>query len=106
MKTFLFLFLLSGCVLISAFASLVGVPVGIMSSAIGLKNSAITAGIRRYKSIIQKKGKGIIIDNKLNTMEALIDSHVNHEEFVLVDNVLREYDKTKDEIKNCETSVE
>ena len=39
-------------------------------------------------------------------MEALIDSHVNHEEFVLVDNVLREYDKTKDEIKNCKTSVE
>ena len=35
----------TGCALISAFASLVCVPVGITSSGVGIKNRAITAGI-------------------------------------------------------------
>ena len=43
------------CISISAFASLVGIPIGIMSSAIGLKICAITAGIKKFKSIIKKK---------------------------------------------------
>ena len=43
------------CVLISAFASLVFVPVGITSSAIGLKICAITVGIKNYKLILKKK---------------------------------------------------
>ena len=47
----------TGCVSISAFASLVCVPVGITSSAVGIKICAITAGIKKYKSIIKKKKK-------------------------------------------------
>ena len=39
----------TGCVSISAFASLVGIPIGITSSAIGLKICAITAAIEKYK---------------------------------------------------------
>ena len=35
----------TGCVSISAFASLVCVPVGVMSYAVGMKICAITAGI-------------------------------------------------------------
>ena len=35
----------SGCILISAFASLLGISIGITSSAIGLKICAIGAGI-------------------------------------------------------------
>ena len=42
----------TGCILISAFASLVGIPVGITSSAIGLKICIINAEIKKYKSII------------------------------------------------------
>ena len=42
------------CASISSFGSLVGIPVGITSSAIGLKLCAITAGIKKYKSIIKK----------------------------------------------------
>ena len=45
----------TGCVSISASASLVGIPIGIMSSAIGLKICVITAGIIKYKSIVTKK---------------------------------------------------
>ena len=43
------------CVSISAYALLVSVPAGITSSAVGIKNCAITAGIKKYKSIIKKK---------------------------------------------------
>ena len=46
-----------GCISISAFTSLVGIPIWITSSAIGLKFLAITAGIKKYKSIIKKKKK-------------------------------------------------
>ena len=46
---------LYGCVSISACASLVDVPIGIRSSAVGLKICAITAGIKKYKLIIKRK---------------------------------------------------
>ena len=48
---------ITGCVSISAFASLVGVPIGITSFAIGLKICVITAGIKKRKSIMKKKRK-------------------------------------------------
>ena len=49
--------------------------------------------------------------DKLNTIEVLIsktliDSYVSHDEFISVNNMLREYYKMKKEIKNTETSVE
>ena len=44
-----------GCVSISGFAFLVNIPIGNLSSAIGLKFYVITAGIKKYKSIIKKK---------------------------------------------------
>ena len=60
--TELFLILASkitSCISISAFASLLGIPTGIASSAIGLKICTITAGIK--KSIIKKKRKKSMI---------------------------------------------
>ena len=44
---------------------------------------------------------------KLNTVEvmiskALIDSNISHEEFVLVNNVLKEYNGMKEEIKTSD----
>ena len=50
---------ITGCASISAFDSLVGIPIGITSSATGLKNCSITAGIQKYKSIIKKTKKNI-----------------------------------------------
>ena len=73
------------CVSISAFASLVCVAVGITSSAVGIKIYAITAGIKKYKSVIKKKKKKhdkivLLGKAKLNTIEvltsnSLIDSY-------------------------------
>ena len=48
---------ITGCVSISGYASLVCVPVGIMASAVRIKICAITAGIKKYKSMIKKKKK-------------------------------------------------
>ena len=47
----------SGWVFISNFACLVGFPRGIPNSSIGSKIYVITAGIKKYKSIIKKKKK-------------------------------------------------
>ena len=51
---------ITGCISISAFTPLVCIPIGITSFAIGLKICAITAGIKKYKSIIKKKKKSMI----------------------------------------------
>ena len=47
-------------IIISAFASLLGIPIGIISSVTGLKFCVVTAGIKRYKLIIKKKKKSTI----------------------------------------------
>ena len=66
----------TGCVSISAFASLVAIPVGITSSAVGIKVCAIIAGIKKYKSVIKKEKKKhakilFLGKNKLNIIEVL-----------------------------------
>ena len=48
------------CISLSAFASWLGIPIEITSSAIGLKIRAITAGIEKYKSIIKKTKRSMI----------------------------------------------
>ena len=47
----------SGCVSISSFASLVGIYVGIISSAVKLKFWALITGIKNYKSTMKKEGE-------------------------------------------------
>ena len=106
----------TNCVSISAFASLFDIALGITSSAVGINICAITAGIEKCKSMIKKKKKKhdkivLLIIDKLNTItvliyKALIDSCINHDEFVSVNNVLREYNEIKKLIKNSQTSVE
>ena len=54
-------FTVTGCIWISAFASLLGIPIGFTSSAIVLKICAIAAEIKKYKSIIKKKRKESMI---------------------------------------------
>ena len=77
------------------FTSLVGIP----SSVVGLKLCVITTVIKKYKSIIKKKGKKehdkivLLEKDKLNTIEVLIskdliDSYITHDEFVSVNNDL------------------
>ena len=82
---------------------------------IGIKICAVTVGIKKYKSIIKKKKKKhdkivLLGKDKLNTVEVLIskavmESYISHDQFFSVNDVLREYNKMKKEIKNFETSV-
>ena len=51
---------ITGCVFISVFASIVAIPIGIASSIIRLKIRVISAGIKKYKSIIKKRGRSKI----------------------------------------------
>ena len=83
---------------ISAFASIVGIAIGITSSVVWLKYFVINAVIKNYKSIIKKKKKKhdklvLSAKSKSNSIEvliskALIDSVICHDEFVLI-NILK-----------------
>ena len=73
---------------------------------------AITAAIKNYKSIIKKKKKYdkivFLAESKLNSIEGLIskalnDSVISHDEFVLINNVLKEYNEMKESIKSLNT---
>ena len=51
---------ITGCISVSAFASLFDIPVGNMGSKIGLKTSAKAVAIKEYKLIIRKRKVNII----------------------------------------------
>ena len=50
----------NGCISIHAFASLLSIPIGTTTFAIGLEFYAVTAGIKKYKPIIKKRRRSII----------------------------------------------
>ena len=91
------------CISIFSFASLIGISIAITSSLIGLNICAITAEIEKYKSIIQKKKHDKIVlpaKSKLNRIEILIskaltESNISHDEFVVINNMLKEYEKNE-----------
>ena len=97
------------CISISAFTSLIYIPIEITSSAIGLKVCTKIAGIKTCKSIINKKKNKhdkivLLAKSKLKCIELLIsktfiDSVISHDEFVLINDVLKEYDDMKEKIK-------
>ena len=58
-----------GFISISTFTFSIGIPIGITSFSIGLKICAITAGIKKYKSVIKKI---LLAKSKLNSIESLI----------------------------------
>ena len=106
----LFISAVNDCVTMSAFASLVDISIGIASFAVGINIYVITAGNKKYKSNINKWKKKhdkivLLAKTKLNTTKvlintALIDSNTNHDKFVSLNNILREYNELKETIKN------
>ena len=86
---------------------LFGIPIGIESSAVGLKFCIINAEIKKYKSIFKKTKAWLLAKNMLNTIEILtsqnlIDSYISHDTCTLGNNILKEYDM-KVAIKNPKT---
>ena len=86
---------INGCVFTSTFASLVGIPIGITSSVIGLKICVITPGIKKYKSIIKKKRR--------NNIALLAKSQFKYYSWWIRFNksVLKEIYYMKEEIRNA-----
>ena len=103
-------FAVAGCISVSDFASFLGIPIRITTSATGLKMCVTTAGIKKYRSIIKKRKRKhnkmvLSAKSKLNNIEvsiskAFIDSNTSHDELVLIKNVLKGYDNMKEEIKD------
>ena len=109
-KNFLNLgFTITGFPCIYSFASLVRILKGITSSAIRLKVCSVTAGIKNYKSIINKKKKKHdkivqLANSKLNSIEVLIsktfiDSVISYDEILFINIVVREYNEMTEEKK-------
>ena len=108
---------ISWCVSNSAFASLVAIPIKNTNSAIGLKICLITERIEKYKSIhksiIKKKKKKhykivLLATSKLNSIEVLISKALItwitcHDEFGLINDVLKQYNEIKEEMQNLKT---
>ena len=92
---------ITGCVSISGFASLDGNTMCVAGSTIELKICVIITGIKKYKSINEKNEKEHdkiipLAKSKLNSIKFLIskasvDSNISHDEFVLINNVLKEF---------------
>ena len=76
---------------------------------VGLRSCVITAVIKKRKSIIKKKKRKhdkivLLAKSKLNSIEVLIcKASVDYDKFVLMNNVVKEYSKMKEEIKNLKT---
>ena len=100
----------TGCVSISALCSLVEIPIEIASFTIGLKICVITAAFKKYKSIIKEKrkkhnkivllAKSWLSNTEVLISNVLINSSISHDEFVFKKSVLKEFNDTKEEIKN------
>ena len=100
---------ISGCISISAFASLFGIRIGITSFAIRIKICAIiAAGTIKYKSIIEKKKKKhdkivSLAKSKLYNIEVLIsklliNQNISNDEFALINYLLKEYENMKEDL--------
>ena len=94
------IFTVRGCISMSAFA-LAGIHIGITSSEIELKICVITAGIKKYKSIIKeekKKHDKIVLSpkSKLNSIEVLTSKALIYES-ALTNDLLKEFYHMKEE---------
>ena len=79
---------------ISAFTSLLCIPIGVTSSAIGLRICEINAGLKKYTSINKKKKKKYdkivyLAKSKWKFLRLYSIQIFSHDEFVLINNVLK-----------------
>ena len=98
---------ITGCISISAFGSLLGISIEIMSSAvlILLRICVIAAIVKKYKSIIKNRIVSKIYIKKIQVLisKDIIDSNISHDELVLINNVRKDYDHKNEEMKTSKT---
>ena len=93
---------ITGCISISASAFLLRLSIGITSNRIkNLCNNWKNEKVQVNNSENKKRNTTALLGkSKLNNIEiliskALIDSNISHHEFVLINNVLKEYENMK-----------
>ena len=98
---------ITGCISISAFGSLLGISIEIMSSTvlILLRICVIAAIVKKYKSIIKNRIVSKIYIKKIQVLisKDIIDSNISHDELVLINNVQKDCDHKKEEMKTSKT---
>ena len=106
----------SGGVSIISFTSIVEAPVGIARASFISIFSLATVIIKKLLSIMRNKKKKhdkilVLAKNKLSSTEtlvsqALIDTEVNHEEFITILKEKDKYEKIKEKMKNVSEKQE
>ena len=101
--------ILSGSISIASFASVIGVPAGIIGASCGFTFSFTSGFVKRFLKTIRNKKKKhnkivMLARSKLNSIEskilkALMDNEISHEDFETIINEEKKYRELKESIR-------
>ena len=107
-KSLIVLSATSGSISIASFATVIGMPVGIASASFSLTFSISTAIVKKLLKTTQNKKKHnkiiMLARSKLNSIEskvseALINSEISHEDFMIIINEEKKYRELNESIR-------
>ena len=108
-KSLNFLCILSRSISIASFATIIGVPAGIIGAGCSFTFSITSGFVKKFLKTIGNKKKNhnkivMLARSKLNSMEnkiskALIDNEINHEVFKIIINEEKKYRELKESIR-------
>ena len=108
-KSLIVLSVTTGSISIASFATVIGSPVGMMSTICSLEFSITTGIVKQLSKIVRNKKKKhnkivMLARSKLNSMEskiseALINNEISHEDFMTIINEEIKYRGIKESIR-------
>ena len=108
-KSLIVLSVTTGSISIASFATVIGVPVGMMSASCSLAFSITTGFVKRFLKTIRNKKKKhnkivMLARSKLNSIEskiseALINNEISHQDFMTIINQEKKYRELKEGIR-------
>ena len=101
--------ILSGSISIASFATIIGVPAGIVGTCCGFTFSITSGFVKKFLKTIRNKNKKhnkivMLARSKLNSIEskiseALINNEISHEDFMTILNEEKKYRELKESIR-------
>ena len=103
-KSLIVLSVTTGSISIASFATVIGAPVGIVNVSFSLVFSILTGVVKKLLKITRNKTKkhnkfGMLARSKLNSIEALINREIGHEDFMTIINKEKKYWELKESIR-------
>ena len=103
-KSLIVLSVTTGSISIASFATVIGAPVGIVNVSFSLVFSILTGVVKKLLKITRNKMKkhnkfGMLARSKLNSIEALINREIGHEDFMTIINKEKKYWELKESIR-------